>query len=106
MALDEWDPKRGRSGRQWERLKKELYVEGAQCEMPICKQGSRDIVFGLRKRHPLGPSLDHKVPLKQGGHPTARSNIRVAHYGCNSSAGAAVKKDSKQQRRTSRAYPF
>lgn len=83
MALAEWDPRRGRSGRAWRRLVKEVCPPGSVCMIPRCKQDSRTIVFGLRPNHPLGPSVDHIVDLQYGGHPTARWNLRPAHFGCN-----------------------
>lgn len=83
MALAEWDPRRGRAGREWERIKAELFVPGAHCW--ICRQ---PIIYGLRRNHPKGPSVDHVRSLDMGGHPTARANLRVAHFGCNSSKGA------------------
>lgn len=81
--LDEWDPKRGRQGRPWRRLVAEVCPPGSACEIPGCVKPTRQIVFGLRPRHPLGPSVDHIVPLELGGHPTDRANLRPAHYGCN-----------------------
>lgn len=38
--------------------------------------------------HPLGPSVDHVVPIAAGG-TDDDSNLRPAHYGCNSRRGAA-----------------
>lgn len=36
------------------------------------------------------PTADHIVPLSQGGSLTAPSNLRAAHYGCNSARGNGV----------------
>ncbi|TQL58541.1 HNH endonuclease [Rarobacter faecitabidus] len=82
--LDEWDPRRGRQGRPWRRLVAQVCPPGSLCEVPACRKPTREIIFGLRPRHPLGPSVDHIVPLEDGGHPTALWNLRPAHYGCNS----------------------
>ncbi|WP_353743570.1 MULTISPECIES: HNH endonuclease [Microbacterium] len=38
---------------------------------------------GLRRGHPDGPSLDHKIPAKQGG-TWDLWNLLPACYGCNS----------------------
>jgi len=59
---------------------------GARCW--LCNE---QIVFHLRPRHPLGPSLDHVVPLAKGGSLLAPGNARLAHYGCNSSRGDSGK---------------
>ena len=104
MALSEWDPRRGREGRLWRRLVKELCPPGSLCEIPECKAAARgltrEIVFGLRRNHPLGPSLDHIVDLQYGGHPTDPANLRPAHFGCNSG-----KRRPKQARPRSRDWP-
>jgi len=86
-ALDEWDPRRGRSGRPWLRLVKRYCPPGS-----ICAWCHEEIVFGLRPRHPLGPSLDHIVALVAGGHPTAPWNLQPMHLGCN------VKKENQRRR--------
>lgn len=78
MRLAEDDPKRGRSGAVWRGLVKTHCPPGS-----ICALCGREIVFGLRPRHPKGPSLDHIVELWQGGHPTAVWNLQPAHLGCN-----------------------
>lgn len=85
MSLAEWDPRRGRQGRPWRRLVKELCPPGALCEVEECLYPhlNREIIFGLRPNHPYGPSLDHIVPLEEGGHPTSPLNLRPAHFGCN-----------------------
>lgn len=83
MALSEWDPKRGREGRLWRQLLDELCPPGSVCEIPECDKPTREILFGLRPRHPMSRSLDHIVPLFDGGHPTDPANLRPAHLGCN-----------------------
>lgn len=86
--LDEWDPKRGRSGRPWQRLVKTYCPPGSHCAW--CNE---PIIFGLRPRHPLGPSLDHIVALIDGGHPTAPWNLQPMHLGCN------VRKENARRRK-------
>lgn len=56
---------------------------GSECQVEVCRCPSREIVFGLRPRHPWGPSLDHIVPLADGGPPFDEWNLRPAHLGCN-----------------------
>ncbi len=67
---------------QWKRLTRELCIPGSVCW--LC---SRPILFGLRRGHPRGPSLDHVVPLEAGGAPFDRTNLRPACFGCNSAKG-------------------
>ena len=101
-ARSEWDPRRGREGREWERIKREVCPPGSLCAMPVCKMSNRVIVFGLRHNHPLGPSVDHIIRITDGGHPTARWNLRPAHFGCNSSRWMG----SLPVRKRSRAWPI
>ncbi|WP_330192389.1 hypothetical protein [Pseudarthrobacter sp. J64] len=58
----------------------------------ICAWCHEPIMFGLRPRHSLGPSLDHIVALIDGGHPTAPWNLQPMHLGCN------VKKENQRRR--------
>lgn len=95
-GVDEWDPRRGRKSAAWERVKAALFVEGATCA--LCGE---PIEYGLRHNHPRGPSVDHIVPLKDGGHPTAMWNVRVAHHGCNSG-----RRDDPVTPSRSREWPF
>ena len=104
MPLDEWDPRRGRGGRTWRNLVAELCPPGSVCQVPVClyPELHRVIVFGLRRNHPHGPSLDHITDLQYGGHPTARWNLRPAHFGCN----AGKRREKAPVRRTSVDWPF
>ena len=88
----EFDPKKGRGGKEWEALKPIVCPSGSICW--ICR---KPIKFGLRPRHPEGPSIDHVVPLKRHGHPTDLRNLRPAHYGCNSRRGTGTR-DAKRAR--------
>jgi len=105
VSLSEWDPRRGRRGRQWRRLVAEVCPPGSMCEVERClyPELGRVIVFGLRPNHPHGPSVDHIVRLNDGGHPTARSNLRPAHFGCN--AGWRRGRHDAVERPRSRDWP-
>lgn len=91
-TLDEMDPRRGREGRTWRNLSRELLTPGVHCW--LC---GKPIAFGLRRNHPMGPSLDHIIPISRGGHPTDRSNLAPAHYGCNAARGDGTKPVRKYQ---------
>ena len=101
-ARHEWDPRRGRDGRVWRRLVAELCPPGSWCLIPECDKPSREILFGLRPSHPLGPSLDHIVPLDDGGHPTDPGNLRPAHLGCNAARGARMAAAKRARGRVAR----
>lgn len=93
-ALDEWDPRRGRNGRPWRRLVATYCTPGSACAW--CGE---EILFGLRPRHPLGPSLDHILALIDGGHPTAPWNLQPMHLGCN------VRKENARRRKQNTGAP-
>lgn len=78
----EWDPARGRNSAEFKQAAKELLVPGA-----LCWLDGLPIRFDVPPRHPMSGSIDHVTPLSRGGHPTARENLRPAHYGCNSGRG-------------------
>lgn len=74
----EWRPPR-RSGRPYERLKKLVY------QREICWLCGKPVNYDVPSRHPLAPSLDHRLPLIRGGDLLDINNAELAHYGCNSS---------------------
>lgn len=94
----EFDPERGRNGRQWEKLKDLVCPPGS-----ICWLCGKPIRFDVPPRHPLSRSVDHVVALALGGHPTALSNLRPAHYGCNSRKGKG-RPSATRKRPRSRDY--
>ena len=78
------DPRNGRSGRQWRRIIDALLVPGAQCAYPPCDcPWGRDIDTTITSG-PWSGTVDHIVPLVEGGHPTHPSNLQTMHRSCNS----------------------
>ncbi|MFJ2535867.1 HNH endonuclease [Microbacterium maritypicum] len=63
------------------RLLKIVCPPGSVCH--LCRGARGPIIWGLRRWHSLGPSMDHVVPRSQGG-TWDLWNLRPAHYGCNS----------------------
>ena len=80
---------------RWRTLVRLLVRPGALCEIDECAAPSREIVFGLRPRHPLGPSLDHIIELQYGGAPFDPANLRPAHLGCNVRKSNRLRKEAK-----------
>jgi 5-methylcytosine-specific restriction endonuclease McrA len=79
----------GRKGRPWQRIRRAVIgltlTRGTPC--PRCHR-ALDPDGTWPDRHPLSLSVDHIVPLSiapQRAHDM--SNLRVMHYGCNSSRG-------------------
>lgn len=106
--LSEWDPRRGRQGRAWRRLVKLLCPPGAYCQVDPCRyevETGRLIVFGLRRNHPMGPSLHHLTSPLDGGHPTDPRNLVPAHFGCNAAIGRPNADRRLRPRPRSRDWP-
>lgn len=74
-----------RRSRQWREAARRACPPGS-----ICYLCGKPVVHGLRPNHPLGPSVDHIVPLELGGHPFDPANLAPCHFGENSAKGARV----------------
>lgn len=73
-----------RSTRRWKALVVEHCPPGSVCS--ICHGERGPILFDLRPRHPLGPSLDHVRPAslcRYAFELWEPSNLAPAHFGCN-----------------------
>lgn len=73
-----------RSGRVWEALCAQVYAEESVCH--ICLEL---VDFTLPPRTRMSRSVDHVKPVVTHPHlALVRSNLRLAHVGCNSSKSA------------------
>lgn len=52
-----------------------------------CQLCGKKVKMDKRTPHPLSPTVDHIVPLSEGG-TNERSNLQLAHFWCNSKKGA------------------
>lgn len=68
----------GRSGRPWARLRARVFREETHCW--LCH---RWVDQTLHQWHPMSRTVDHVIPLNQGGPPLDRTNCRLAHRRCN-----------------------
>ncbi|MGH3965094.1 MAG: HNH endonuclease [Pseudonocardiaceae bacterium] len=97
--------RQGRDGARWlhvrARLVRTWRLDGAACW--LCRQ---PIDWSLPRRHPLGGTADHLVPLSAGGDPNDPGNLVPAHMVCNSRRGnrSAVTVSSGQVSTRSRAW--
>lgn len=73
-----------RAGRPWRRLQAQVRREEPDCW--LCGQPI-DLALPRRPPHPYSSSIDHVIPVRDGG-PNVRSNLRHAHARCNASRGA------------------
>ena len=73
-----------RSGRTWQTLQAQVYAEESVCW--ICLEL---VDFTQPPRTRLSRSVDHVKPVATHPHlALVRSNLRLAHVGCNSSKSA------------------
>lgn len=72
----------GRTGnRRYRTIRAAIVKAGGNC--CIC---GKPVDTNLKWPDPLSPSADHKVAYADGGS-DSRSNLRIAHLGCNSARG-------------------
>lgn len=62
-------------------------TEIAERDRSRCQLCRRKVNMALKAPHPKSPTIDHVVPIADGGDDT-RANVQLAHFGCNSSKGA------------------
>jgi 5-methylcytosine-specific restriction endonuclease McrA len=88
------DPRvrKGRGGRPYRRLQAQVFREETHCW--LC-QGYVDQT--LPHNHNWARSLDHIIPLTQGGDPLARTNARMAHRVCNIARGNRIHTVTQQR---------
>lgn len=60
----------------------------------VCQLCQRPVNKGLSWPHTESASLDHVVPLSRGGD-HVRTNVQLAHLGCNIGKGAALTADGR-----------
>lgn len=73
----------GRGGGPWRRLRELVLSEESnclRCALPVDK--------ALSGTAPGAPTVDHIVPLADGGAPLDRANVGLSHFACNSRAGS------------------
>jgi Restriction endonuclease len=62
-------------------------AEIAERDRYRCQLCRRKVNMQLKSPHPRSPSIDHVIPIVEGGG-DVRANVQLAHRGCNSSKGA------------------
>ena len=77
--------RRGRSGRPWERIKKQMQAEAEQC----AKCG-KPISIEYQWPHENSVTIGHIIPLALGGDPLDPRNLQVECIRCNSGEGTEI----------------
>ena len=63
---------------EFDKNKRKIYMTRSTCA--IC---GRPVDMQLKYPDPMSKSIDHIVPIAKGGHPSAMSNLQLAHLICN-----------------------
>lgn len=63
---------------EYERNKKKILMSQDTCG--IC---GKPVDKTLPGTDPMGPTIDHIIPIAKGGHPADISNLQLAHRCCN-----------------------
>lgn len=61
-------------------------AEIAQRDRHRCQLCRRKVNMTIKWPDPKSPSIDHVIPVTEGGDDT-KANVQLAHFGCNSSKG-------------------
>lgn len=64
--------------RLFEKNKKIVYSTESVCW--ICGE---PVDKNLKSPHPMSKTVDHRIPVSKGGHPSDLDNLRLAHRKCN-----------------------
>lgn len=84
------------TGPAWRRLRMHVIESSSTCG--IC---GGEVDKSAEPFTALSPSVDHIVPIADGGHPTELRNLRLTHHACNSRAGADRSNRLRAERRVS-----
>ncbi len=49
----------------------------------VCGICGRPVDKSLKYPHPMSATIDHIIPINQGGHPSDLANLQLAHFCCN-----------------------
>ena len=49
----------------------------------VCGICGKPVDKSLKSPHPLSKTVDHKIPVAKGGHPSDLDNLALAHRKCN-----------------------
>lgn len=63
---------------EFDKNKRKIYATRSTCA--LC---GKPVDMQLRYPDPMSKSIDHIVPIAKGGHPSAMSNLQLAHLICN-----------------------
>lgn len=86
---------------EYERNKKKILMTQDVCG--IC---GKPVDKRLPGTDPMGPTIDHIIPISRGGHPADLSNLQLAHRCCNRQKSDKVFADEDQGEISNRNLPW
>lgn len=64
-----------------------------------CSLCGKHVDKGLPGTHPMGPTIDHRIPRSRGGSIYDPSNCALAHHRCNSAKGGKTRTTPRKRSR-------
>lgn len=86
---------------EYERNKKKILMS-----QDICGICGKPVDKSLPGTHPLGPTIDHIIPIAKGGHPGDISNLQLAHRACNRQKSDKVTQGESDDAYSNRNLPW
>ena len=87
---------------EYERNKKKILMSQDTCG--IC---GKPVDKTLPGADPMGPTIDHIIPIAKGGHPADISNLQLAHRCCNrQKSDKLMAEDGAQEEYSNRNLPW
>jgi len=83
----------GRQSRAWQKARAEVLATEQVCG--LC---GLPLDFQAPRFTPFAPTVDHIVPLSLGGDLLDRSNLRAAHFKCNTARGNGTRQQKPHVR--------
>lgn len=82
----------GQFRQEYERNKKKILMT-----QDICGICGKPVDKSLPGTDPMGPTIDHIIPIAKGGHPADISNLQLAHRQCNRKKSDSLMLNSKDE---------
>lgn len=86
---------------EYERNKKKVLMTQDVCG--IC---GKPVNKSLPGTDPMGPTIDHIIPIAKGGHPADISNLQLAHRACNRQKSDKLLNGDTKEEYTNRNLPW
>lgn len=86
---------------EYELNKKKIFMSQRTCG--IC---GKPVDMSLPGTDPMGPTIDHIVPIAKGGHPADISNLQLAHRHCNREKSDKLGLPVKAEKPNNRNLPW